>query len=131
MLLVFTQHNNPLVGVYWMEQDFLLHCVFRTSSEDSFSVLFSPKLCWVHLSLENVTEVEKLNYSFISQKDSTYCTSSHPKSSLDTLHSKEIVIPCCGNRELEKKNEGEGSSLPLNDFIPKPRTANSLLDNTR
>ena len=69
----------------------------------------SPCPLW-GISVENCAEAEKLIYCCISQEDCTLCNSFYPESSLDTLHSREITVPHSVKREVEKKNEDEGSS---------------------
>lgn len=77
--------------------------------------------------LRNCAEAEKLIYCCISQEDSTLCSSFHPESSLDTLHSRHILVPHSVKGEVEKKNEDDRSRLPqcLGSKLPK-----FLLDST-
>lgn len=87
--------------------------LFKNSFRKFFyCIILFPALCGVFLSLENCAEVEKLIYCCISQKESTLCNSFHPENSLDTLHSREIIVPCRVEGKVEKKNEDEGNSPP-------------------
>lgn len=95
--------ESDLSQFYWMEQNCLFHCFSWILSEVSFTILFfSLPFEGAFLSLENCVEIEKLIHCCVSQEDSTLCNSYHPELSLDTLHSREILVPHSMHSREEK-----------------------------